>query len=202
MHATLAELAAHFGLHRSTVAKQLGRSGIRAQKWLGSYVYDLSDFTAPTSWDPDHMASEHNGMVTSHEVGERLGVESHVFVNWAKSVYLKPRGSLGRLKLWSWVEVEEAGEEHGYPEAAQVLLRYVCKVCKRPRSGHFVPDACQQCVRHSLFTTTRVGSGFREEPTRCVVCNEPTKHRKPWCSDHIEHSPYVKWLLGRLNTRA
>lgn len=37
----------------------------------------------------------------------------------------------------------------------------------------------------------------RVSSTHCMVdeCRAPTQERKPWCSNHISHSPYVKQLL-------
>lgn len=30
----------------------------------------------------------------------------------------------------------------------------------------------------------------------CVVCKEPTRHEKPWCSAHIDLSPYAQKLMA------
>lgn len=38
----------------------------------------------------------------------------------------------------------------------------------------------------------------RQEPVSCTVCGGPTWHSKPWCSDHVDQSPYVRRLLERL----
>ena len=37
--------------------------------------------------------------------------------------------------------------------------------------------------------------------TPCRVCGEPTQENKPWCSRHVEESPYVQGILRELEAR-
>lgn len=36
------------------------------------------------------------------------------------------------------------------------------------------------------------------EGVACRICTKPTSHRKPYCSEHVTHMPYVKGILSVL----
>ncbi|MEZ6185365.1 MAG: hypothetical protein R3F62_10195 [Planctomycetota bacterium] len=46
--------------------------------------------------------------------------------------------------------------------------------------------------------TQRVVDRLGLEPRSCVVCGAGTAEDKPYCSRHVDRSPYVRQLLARL----
>ena len=38
----------------------------------------------------------------------------------------------------------------------------------------------------------------RTKPRECIVCSSPTRHNKPYCSEHIGRSEYVSNVVAQL----
>jgi hypothetical protein len=130
--------------------------------------------------------------VSCRQAAQRLKTSEGIFLAWAKRVGVRcvKRGA------WSWSAIQHMGRRHGLPERVHDLIRYDCKVCGRGRVGPFVPEACSACIWREMFRAPE----DRTDIPKCEVCGGTTAHRKPWCLEHIEESPYVKWLLGRIHT--
>lgn len=47
------------------------------------------------------------------------------------------------------------------------------------------------------------GSDFKGSPTRCQVagCFAGTRHGKPWCPEHVDHSPIAQRIKQELDQR-
>lgn len=80
------------------------------------------------------------------------------------------------------------------------FVRYVCSVCERPRTAPADLDVCPVCVWWSMFVAAEVDDVA--DPIYCEAdgCDATTRHRKPYCSDHVELMPHVIWLLGRIHS--
>ena len=64
-------------------------------------------------------------LIPTHEAAERLALTSGKFILWANAHGVDPVTRRRGVYFWSWVEVDAKHE----PDP--VLMRYVCRACKR-----------------------------------------------------------------------